>query len=132
MNSLSYRDMSRTNVLQKYTYEKRSHFKDALNQYQGKQNCKIDRQVFDDLEREFERHRLLVGDKNTPNETRFANIKRQHIMLFLKELGYDKQYENSNYIYTEMTGVKCPDISHLEDQLMGDFDTLANLYTKKI
>jgi len=130
-NALSYKDMSRTNVLQKYTYEKRSHFRDALNQYQGKQNCKIDKKIFTDLENEFEKHHLLTGDKSTTKTKRFEKIKKEHVMLFLKELGYDKQYENANYIYSEMTGVKCPDISHLEDQLMDDFDTLANLYTKK-
>ena len=130
-NALSYKDISRTNVLQKYTYEKRSHFRDALNQYQGKQNCKIDKKIFMELENEFEKHRLLIGDKSTPKQERFSKIKKEHIMLFLKELGYDKQYENANYIYSEMTGVKCPDISHLEDQLMDDFDILANLYTKK-
>lgn len=131
-NVLSYKDMNRTNVLQKYTYEKRSHFKDAVNQYQGKQNCKIDRKIFDDLESQFEKHHLLIGDKvSTPRQTRFSKIKKEHVMLFLKELGYDKQYENANYIFAEMTGTKCPDISHLEDQLMEDFDILANLYTKK-
>lgn len=130
-NMLSYKDMSRTNVLQKYTYEKRSHFRDAVNQYQGKQNCKIDKKIFMELEREFEKHHLLEGDASTPKSIRFSRIKKDHVMLFLKELGYDKQYENANYIYSEMTGVKCPDISHLEDQLMVDFDTLANLYTKK-
>lgn len=130
-NALSYKDMNRTNVLQKYTYEKRSHFRDAVNQYQGKQNCKIDRRIFMELETEFEKHHLLVGDKTTPKEVRFSKIKKDHVMLFLKELGHDKQYENANFIFSEMTGVKCPDISHLEDQLMDDFDALANLYTKK-
>jgi hypothetical protein len=124
--TLSYKDISRTNVLQKGTYEERSHFKDALNQYQGKQNCKIDRKIFNDLEQEFKSHHLL-----SKGENRFSRIKKEHVMLFLKELGYDKQYENANYIYSEMTGVKCPDISHLEDQLIADFDTLVNLYTKK-
>ena len=131
INTLSYKDTSRTNILQKYAYEKRSHFKDAINQYQGKQNCKIDPKVFTDLRQQLENHHLLIGDENTPLHIRYQNVKRQHILLFLKELSYDKQYENANYIYSELTGVKCPDISHLVDQLMEDFDTLASLYTKK-
>ena len=127
--ALSYKDINRTNILQKGTYEERSHFRDALNQYQGKQNCKIDKKIFDDLENEFRKHRLL--DNNKSGKARFARIKKDHVMLFLKELGYDKQYENANYIFSEMTGVKCPDITHLEEQLMDDFDTLVNLYTKR-
>lgn len=127
--ALSYKDINRTNIIQKGSYEERSHFRDALNQYQGKQNCKIDKKVFDDLEEEFKKHRLL--DINKQGIERFARIKKEHVMLFLKELGYDKQYENANYIFSEMSGVKCPDITHLEEQLMDDFDTLVNLYTKR-
>ena len=130
-NTLSYKDISRTNILQKYTYERRSHFRDCINQFQGKQNCKLDKKIYDELEQEFEKHHLLTGDKDTPKEIRFSKIKKEHILLFLKELHYDKHYENVNYIFSNMTGAKCPDISHLEDQLMADFDTLVNLYIKK-
>jgi hypothetical protein len=131
INTLSFKDIARTNILQKYTYERRSHFRDCINQFQGKQNCKIDKKVYEDLEDQFEKHHLLIGDKSTPREIRFAKIKKEHIMLFLKELEYDKQYENANYIYSNITGVKCPDITHIEDQLMSDFDILLNLYIKK-
>jgi hypothetical protein len=130
-NTLSYKDISRTNILQKYTYERRSHFRDCINQFQGKQNCKINKKVYDDLEEQFEKHHLLLGDKDTPKEKRFYNVKKEHILLFLKELHYDKHYENVNYIYSQLTGVTCPDISHLEDQLMSDFDILVDLYIKK-
>lgn len=128
-NTLSYKDINRTNVLQKYTYEKRSHFRDALNQYQGKQISKIDSELFQKLRQQFEAHNLLVRDAD--DTIRFKNIKKQHVFIFLKELGYDKQYENVNYIYSELTGKKCPDISHLKAQLMDDFDILVNLYTKR-
>ena len=131
INTLSYKDISRTNILQKYTYERRTHFRDCINQFQGKQNCKIDKSIYDNIEDQLEKHGLLVGDKDTKKEIRFSKIKKTHIMMFLKELNYDKQYENANYIYSYMTGVKCPDISQLEEQLMSDFDMLVNLYIKK-
>lgn len=130
-NPLSYKDISRTNILQKYTYERRSHFRDCINQFQGKQNCKIPPEVYTDLEEQFRKHNLLVGDSSTPKEERFSKVKKEHVMLFLRELKYDKQYENINFIYSQMTGAKCYDISHLEEQLMSDFDTLVNLYIKK-
>lgn len=130
-NILSYKDISRTNILQKYSYERRSHFRDCINQFQGKQNCKIDKKIYDDLEEQLEKHHLLQGDRNTPKEIRFKKVKKEHIMLFLKELHFDKQYENINYIYSLITGSKCPDISHIEDQLMADFDVLVKLYIKK-
>jgi hypothetical protein len=131
VNTLSYKDISRTNIIQKYTYERRSHFRDCINQYQGKQNCKIDPDIYKDLENEFEKHHILVGDQNTAKEIRYRNVELDHVMLFLKELGYDKQYENARYIYSYITGKKYPDLSHLEDQLMTDFDILVNLYIKK-
>ena len=62
---------------------------------------------------------------------RYKNLELEHVMLFLKELGYDKQYENAKYIYSAITGKKCPDLSHIEDQLMDDFDVLVSLYIKK-
>jgi hypothetical protein len=130
-NTLSYKDMSRTNILQKYSYERRSHFRDCINQFQGKQNCKIDEDIYASLEDQFEKLHMLVGDKNSPKEIRYQNIEQDHVLLFLKELGYDKQYENAKYIYSVITGKKCPDISHIEEQLMIDFDLLVNLYIKK-
>lgn len=130
-NTLSYKDTTRTNILQKYSYERRSHFRDCINQFQGKQNCKIDPDIYKDLNEQFEKHRLLQGDDDTPKEIRYQKIKKEHVMLFLKELHYDKQYENVNYIYCYLTGTSCPDISYLEDQLMADFDILVNLYIKK-
>ena len=130
-NTISYNDTTRTNILQKYSYERRSHFRDCINQFQGKQNCKIDPEVYENLNEQFEKHRLLEGNPSTPREIRYKKIKKEHVMLFLKELHYDKQYENVNFIYSHLTGTPCPDISYLEDQLMADFDILVNLYIKK-
>lgn len=130
-NPLSYRDISRINILQKYTYERRSHFRDCINQFQGKQNCKIPDTVYQQLEEQFLKHNLLHGDNTTPKEIRYAKVQKEHILLFLKELRQDKHYENVNYIYSQLTGIRCPDISHIEEQLMTDFDTLVNLYIKK-
>lgn len=128
---ISYKDISRTTILQKYTYERRSHFRDCINQFQGKQNCKLDPDLYDDLEKEFEKHNMLIGDKDTLKKKRYENVELEHVMLFLKELGYDKQYDNAKYIYSVITGKKWPDLSHLEDQLMADFDVLVNAYVKK-
>lgn len=130
-NTLSYKDTTRTNILQKYSYERRSHFRDCINQFQGKQSCKIDPIIYKNLNEQFEKHNLLEGDENTPKEIRYRKIKKEHVMLFLKELHYDKQYENINFIYSYLTGHNCPDISHIEDQLMADFDILVNLFIKK-
>lgn len=129
--SISYKDISRINMSNKYTYERRIHFKDCMNQYQGKQNSLIDDIVYKNLEQEFERHGLLIGDINTPKKERFQNITKDHILLFLKETGYSKHYEDVVLIYHNMTGKVVDDISHLENKLMEDFDKISNLYDKR-
>ena len=56
----SYTDIDRVNISSKYTYDRKVHFRDCINQYQGKQNSTIDPKVYTDLEREFDNHYLLV------------------------------------------------------------------------
>lgn len=124
----SYKDIDRVNISQKYKYDRRVHFRDGIKQYQGKQNSTIEQKVYDDLEEQFRRHHLLVGDKDTPRKVRFSRIEKSHILLFLKELGYCKHYENFVLIHYVMTENKPDDISHLEDKLMADFDKLTELY----
>ena len=130
IQTTSYKDSDRVNISAKYTYDRKVHFRDCMNQYQGKQNCTIEQKVYDDLEDIFERHHLLVGDKNTKKEIRFSKITRTHVVMFLKELGYSKHYENAILIHYNMTGKKPDDISHLEDALMADLDLLLETYDK--
>lgn len=129
--TVSFKDISRVNMSNKYTYERRIHFKDCINQYQGKQNATIDEQVYKDLSEQFDRHDLLVGDESTPKKQRFEKITKDHIMMFLKETGHTKHYEDIVLIFRTMTGKKVDDISHLEAQLMEDFDKISDLYDKK-
>lgn len=131
LHTSSYKDIDRINMSQKYTYDRRVHFRDCIKQYQGKQNSTIDDKVFVKLEDEFDKHHLLVGNKDASNEVKFQNITKEHIHLFLKELGYTKHYENVNLIHYQLTGIKPDDISYLEDRLLDDFDLLTDLYDKK-
>ena len=129
--ALSFKDISRVNLSNKYTYERRVHFKDCIDQYQGKQNSSIDKSIFIDLEKQFELHGILKGGPNTPRKIRFENVTKDHVLLFLKETGHSKYYENAVLIYHKMTGKKVDDISHLENQLMEDFDKISDLYDKR-
>lgn len=131
-NAQSYKDSDRVNISSKYTYDRKVHFRDCINQYQGKQNCTIDQKVYTDLEDALERHHLLAGDKSTKKEVRFAKITKGHIMMFLKELKYAKHYENVTLIHYTLTGKKPDDISHLEEKILADFDRMTDLYDKEI
>lgn len=123
IQSISYKDVDRINVSMKYTYDRIIHFRDCINQYQGKQNSIIDKKVFDDLTKELQDHHLLVNND-------FSKITRDHVSIFLKELGYTKHYENINLIHFRLTGIKPDDISYLEHALMDDFIQLTEMYDK--
>lgn len=125
----SYNDIDRVNIASKYIYIRKVHFRDCINQYQAKQNNTIPPDVYKDLEREFFQHHLLVGGEDTPKEIRFSKITKKHIHMFLKELNYPNHYENINLIHYVMTGIKPADISHLEEQLLDDFNVLTELYS---
>lgn len=131
LNLSSFKDVDRVNISTKYTYDRRVHFRDCINQYQGKQNSSIDEKIYRDLEEDLDRHHLLLGDRDTPKKIRYSKVKKHHVLMFLKERGYTKQYENLNLIYFNLTGKELDDISYLEDILMNDFDLLAEQYDKK-
>lgn len=129
-HTTSYKDVDRVNISAKYTYDKKVHFRDCINQYQGKQNCSVEQKIYDQLEDIFERHHLLSEDKDASKEIRFGKITKDHILMFLKELGFSKHYENVTLIHYNMTGKKPDDISYLEDKLLIDFDLLVETYDK--
>ena len=124
----SFKDSERINIIPKYTYNRKSHFKDCINQYQGKQQSTIKDKVYNDLIKQFELNHLLVGDENTAKNIRFQKINKRHIQIFLKENKHSKHYEDINLIYHTLTGKKTNDISHLERQLIQDFEILTEAY----
>ena len=127
----SYNDINRVDTSSKYMYDRKVHFRDCIKQYQGKQNSTIPQKVYDDLEEQFSRHHLLDENSETDKKLKFKNITKKHILMFLKELNYAKHYENVNLIHCNFTGIQPDDISHLETQLLNDFDLLTDLYDKK-
>jgi hypothetical protein len=129
-HTASYKDTDRVNITSKYTYDPKVHFRDSINQYQGKQNCTVEPEVYVKLEDILDRHHLLVGDKNTKKRIRFSKITKEHILMFLKELEFTKHYENVTLIHYNMTGKKPDDISYLEDKLLADFDLLGETYER--
>ena len=131
LHTSSYTDVSRINISAKYTYDRKVHFRDCINQYQGKQNSTIEQKVYDNLYEQFNKHYLLIGDESMSKQKRCEKITKEHIHIFLKELSLSKHYENINLIYYKMTGTQPDNLSHLEYKLLEDFDKLTNLYDKQ-
>lgn len=130
-NTTSYKDINRINISSKYMYDRKIHFRDCINQYQGKQNSNISQKVYDDLIAQFESHHLIEPDSKDKNsKERFKNITKEHVSMFLKELSYTKHYENVNLIHYNLTGIKPDDIGYLEDKLLDDFDVITEAYDR--
>ena len=58
-SSLIFQDLSRVNINQKYKYERKCHFRDTLQQFQGTQNKQINDKVYKDLEDMVLKHSLV-------------------------------------------------------------------------
>jgi hypothetical protein len=130
-NVTSYKDINRINISSKYMYDRKIHFRDCINQYQGKQNSSISQDVYDSLIKQFESHHLIEPEIDCKNsKERFKNITKEHISIFLKELSFTKHYENINLIHYNLTGMKPDDIGYLEDKLLDDFDVITEAYDR--
>lgn len=114
---INYHDTDRINTNKKYKYSKIIHFKDTMNQFQGKQNKYIDKKVYNDLEKEFKSHGI------DPKK-----VTKDHIRMFLQETSHTKHYEDINLLYHHYTGKPLPDISHLEESLLKDFELILPAY----
>lgn len=131
-NHISYKDIDRVNITSKYTYDRRTHFRDCINQFQGKQNASIDPKVYEDLCEQFLAHDLIPTNyMDLPKDVAFQKVTKEHIMIFLKDTKHTKHYEDVVLIYATLTLKPTPDISYLETQLIRDFDTLTEAYDKK-
>ena len=125
---VTFKDLARINTNMKYSYIRQTHFKDTIKQFQGKQNKFIDPSVFQTLRRCIDETDLSEKDEHG----KYTKLTKDHVKMMLQDNGLYKYYEDMNLIYYELTGVKCPNISEYEKQLMEDFDKLIVEYDKVI
>jgi len=126
-NLFSYNAVNRVNVTSKYTYDRKIHFRDCVNQYQAKQNTIITEKLYTYLIDKIKAHGLVKKDAKLP----FSNITKEQIFLFLKNGKFSKYYDDLTLIHYKLTGIKPPNISHIESKLIADFDILTTLYDIK-
>jgi len=123
----THTDCLRVKIVGKFGYNRSLHFEKCLKQFQGKPNCKIDEQLYKDLDAKFKSLRLLVDSENPA--VKYSRITKEHVMMFLKELKRVKHYKNINVIFDTLTNADRETITEvLEKSLLEDFKTLVNLY----
>lgn len=128
-NLISFRDIERINIGSKYTYDRKTHFRECIKRFQGKQNVNIPPKVFDDIIEQLISYQLIPSNYlDFEKSVVFSKVKREHFQMILKDLGYSKYYEDIVYIYHRITGHFIPDITHLENDLLNDFDSLLEMY----
>jgi hypothetical protein len=128
-NLISFRDIERINIGSKYTYDRKTHFKECIKRFQGKQNVNIPPKLFEDVVKQLIDYYLIPENYTDYEKNKcFEKVRREHIQIILKDLGYSKYYEDIVYIYHKITGHEIPDITHLENNLMNDFDSLLETY----
>lgn len=126
---LTHNDAKRVNICSKYSYDKKSHFLNCINQYQGKHKTGIDQSTIEQIEKEIEKYNLVDHSKKT-RKAKYCNITKEHIFLFVKELKLTKCYGDINLIHHLITGHPLNDISHLTDKLLQDFDQFVQMHHK--
>ena len=129
---LSFKDIERVNISMKYTYDRRTHFRDCFYQFQGKQNVTIPKIIYEQITKQLLAHGIIPTNyRDLPKEMAFENVTKEHINIFLKDTKFVKHYEDSVLIFHILTGKPVPDLSYLEEDIMNDFDLLVEQYDKK-
>jgi hypothetical protein len=126
----NFKDVDRIHLSNKYRYEKRSHFMEAIRQFQGKQIARIDPSLYVQAEQWLDIHGLTNRNAKTKLE-KYANVKKDHVRMFISESqdpDITRHYDDLKLIHSIITDRPCPDISHLEEKLMMQFDKLVDSF----
>ena len=128
-NLISYKDIERINIGSRYSYDRKTHFKECIKKYQGKQNCTIPKEVFENIIIQLKKYNLIPDNYDVDdNQKVYHKINREHILMILKDQGYSKFYEDITYIYHKITKKPIPDVTEYESILLQDFDKLLEVY----
>ena len=125
----TYRDTQRLNTTATYEYDRKSHFKEVMAQYQGKQNASVDDSIYENLKELLEMYGLVDKDA-TSKKQKYRKVSRTHIKAFLKDMRVKKHYDDHIYIHSSITGQRAPDLSKWEQDIQDDHRKMLEVYKK--
>lgn len=114
----TFKDTERINVSSKFKYTRMVHFKNSIKQLQGKQKTRVPPECLKNVKKQL----IMNGTSKNTNP--------QHIRTALHETGWSSQYENFVLIWSIITSNPCPDISHIEDDIISDFQLIEKTYNE--
>jgi len=126
ITSNAFADTTRINVATKFVYDRKSHFRECLLNFQGKQHTTIPPEIITNITEKLINYKLCDDDQ--PATTRFNRVTKKNITNILKELNLGKHYDNAGLIHNMITNHPLPDITHLSSKILYDFDILSNTY----
>lgn len=104
-----------------FSYKKITHFKECIDQCQGKERTEIPKEVFEKLLHKIKIERIEDRTKLTPEKVR----------QYLRELKFNKYYEHIPYILNKLGGQPPPEIpAHVEEQLIKMFNDVTIAFKK--
>ncbi len=74
-----------------FTYDRRYHFKDLINQIQGKETTNLPEHILENIKNEI-----------IKNKIPFNKLQKDHLRKILKKMGYNKYYEHSMNILNKL------------------------------
>lgn len=117
-----YKDTDRINTTIFYVHDRKANFRTCLDNYQGKQTHQIPNELYTAVQKKMDIHGLLIP--STDKIVMYSKVTKRHIMIFLKECGFNKFYDSIPYIYNYFTGIPKNDLSKIEMSLIDDLDKL--------
>ena len=98
-----------------YPYSRENHFREWVNQFQGRESTCIPEDILTQIRYEFKKMRV----------TKLEDITQEGVRRILKKLKLNKYYEHAPFITAHITGVPPPQIEEdMEDQLIQMFKVI--------
>eukprot|EP00960_Hanusia_phi_P053853 762478-Hanusia_phi.AAC.4 len=104
-----------------YSYKRINHFREWINQIQGKESTDIPNEVFERILNELKKEKI----------TNTKELTYKTMRNILKKLKINKYYEHINYIINRINGVPTPQFSpELEEKLCNMFKEIQGPFLK--
>lgn len=104
----------------------------AFIRYQGLQPDKPPECIYDELDEYFESNNLPIGEeiRELPLDDRGRRGNTTHKMMWnaLSEIGRSKYYEDTNYIAHIYWGWTLPNVMHLKELIINDYNITQKVY----
>lgn len=128
----AYKDTVRISSSSRNNYEDKENFVKSFMRFQGKQSNRFGSGLFDTLDAYFKSYGLMTGEevKKRPLDDRGRRVGTDKAMMYkaLKETGNESLYEDINLLLHLYWGWTLPDISHLEEAILEDYEKSQRVY----